>query len=138
MGALPLDRSLFDCSLPVLIVEDEAPGLILQHFLKRDGMQVCLARTHEGRFAFITMDGHLGPKTTEDLVMEFRRSFHGPMIAASSREGSNEWLLRAGCSVGCCKVDLIDYLCAGPDPDEPHFLVKERARSVSFPVAHPV
>ena len=47
---------------------------------------------------------------TEPLVHEFRKTFHGPMIAISSLVAYRNMLIEAGCNDECSKDELLEKL----------------------------
>lgn len=61
----------------------------------------------------IIMDAcvHGSKPTTQPLVTFFRKTFHGPMIAASREPHFRDLLVRAGCDYRSPKTDVPKKLC---------------------------
>jgi len=121
----------------VLIVEDEKS---VQHrwrtALEKEGVTVVSAfHFKEAEHAFlahldldaIILDGRIPPTKralerdddsafTSSLVREWRKTFNGPILAASSSDHINESLIKAGCSHSCKKSAWGDGQVSGMVP----------------------
>ncbi len=101
-------------SLPKILIVEDDPEIQRAYARElRHRAEVLAATTLEAGerlfrehpdIAGIIMDGNVpGASTTFVLVHEMRKTFKGPIIAASGDEHANNALLRAGCSAVCSK-----------------------------------
>jgi len=109
----------------VLVVDDnidiqETFFQVLEYFIK--GVEILRAYTvREAKEFFmensdinlIVMDAQLsteGIAETVEIIKKFRKTFKGPMIAASTSLELNKRLVKAGCDYQTPKDDIIDTL----------------------------
>jgi hypothetical protein len=109
----------------VLLIEDDKdlPRIWKRQFdLLLKGQKICLLfatsideaaeqfKLHQKEISAIVFDGciagHGAEPNTKILVEVFRKSFKGPMIAASSLPHLSKILVDAGCSHQCHKEDV--------------------------------
>lgn len=96
--------------LKVLIVEDEEEWQrTWSRYLKREGAEVLVAFSlEEGErlfeantdLALVIMDGSVGSEelNSTSLVQKMRRTFRGPIVAASGSPTSRRQMMKVGCS----------------------------------------
>lgn len=110
----------------ILVIEDnDTIQKMFRQFLKPYGeiIQAFNLKEAADKFAnekgitHIVVDGRLGkdqpgekPNTTDELVVEMRETFKGPMIAISGNLFHNKDLVEKGCNYQVAKEDSLFYI----------------------------